>query len=186
MALTAGARLDPYEILAPLGAGGMGQSGGKVVGVKNTLWLIASVALCSVAWGQRCGSVNATFSGNWKPASTAPRDGTIIEVMETYGGAPTYARQKWIKKGTKITTTVRTWSDDGKTEPITYTESQGRWQDVDEPNNSGYADDECLFWRPIKQTGKTYVDPTGGAQKSVAYWCSSMHRPYDAKTDTCK
>ncbi len=150
---------------------------------------LAAIVMSLSAFGlaQRCDSINATFSGGWKPGATAPRDGTIVETMETYGVAPWYARVKWLKKGQTYPSTITTVSPDGKrkTEPYIATESAGRWMNVDNPQQ-GPSDDECLFWRATKQTGKTYIDPTRGAQNTTAYWCASMHRPYDAKTESCK
>jgi hypothetical protein len=155
--------------------------------MKNSMLVVVLMALSTFAGAQRCDSVSMALTGDWKPGASAPRDGRIIEIMETYGIAPWYARVKWLKKGQTYKTIITI--DDGKghqtTQPYTATESTGRWMEVDDPAG-GPSDDECLFWRPTKQTGKSYDDPTHGAQKSVAYWCSAMHRPYDSKTDSCK
>jgi hypothetical protein len=155
------------------------------------LWLIALVLLATgTCLSQRCDSIAAASYGGWKSVSTAPRDGTIIEMMETYGVAPWYARFYWRKKGTHVEETIpfiyvdKSGKQTTKVEKISYAENNPRWIDADDAQ-SGVTEDECLFWRPYKGTGK-YVDPTGGAQKSVAYWCAAVHRPYDAKTDSCK
>jgi len=55
---------------------------------------------------------------------------------------------------------------------------------IDKPG-TGVTEDSCLFWRPYKKSGK-YVDPTGGAQNSTAYWCSYMHMAYNKKKDRCE
>ena len=105
--------------------------------------------------------------------ASAPRDGTVVEMMETYGTAPWYGRFRWTKDHTVT-------DAGGKMMHFQATES---WVNVDEP---GYVvGEEYLLWRPYTGTGK-YIDPTNGAQKSVAYWCASMHRPYDKKTKSCK
>jgi hypothetical protein len=121
--------------------------------------LLASTA----AMAQRCDSISASFSGGWRPASSAPRDGTIVEMMQTFGTAPWYGRFRWTKNTR---------------------DAQPSWRNVDDLNG-GVTENACLFWRPYKGKGK-YVDPTGGVQKTVAYWCAWMHRPYDPKTDACK
>jgi hypothetical protein len=80
-------------------------------------------------------------------------------MMQTYGVAPWYGLFKW--------------SPEDK-----------HWVRVDRTKEF-VSEDACLFWRPYKGTGK-YVDPTGGAQNKIAYWCAAVHRPYDPKTDRCK
>lgn len=111
-----------------------------------------------------CSSYKASINGDWKPIHEAPRDGTVIEVLETYGIAPWYGLYKWVKL-------------DGNPSP-------GHWMSAEELNK-GVIEDACLFWRPYSKSG-TYKDPTNGAQNGVAYWCAAMHRPYDKKTDACR
>lgn len=144
-------------------------------------------SLVSIFGFASCDSLSASSSGGWKPMASAPRDGTVVEMLETYGVAPWYGRYKWIKKGTVIHATSQVVNGDNKTVtevPITYTESVGRWANTSD-SRRGITEDECGFWRPTAQTGE-YTDPTGGAQKTTAYWCVAMHRQYDKKTDSCK
>lgn len=113
----------------------------------------------TVAHAQTCDSIAASYGGNWQPVSTAPRDGTTVEMLETFGVAPWYGLFKWTK-------------DDG-------------WMRAD-GSSQGVMENYCLFWRPYKPAPTTpYVDPTGGAQDKVAYWCAYMHIAYDPKTDAC-
>lgn len=115
--------------------------------------------------GKNCSSAQAAQAGGWQATKTAPRDGTVIEIMETYGVAPWYSIYKWDSKG----------GPGGK----------GYWTDALDPTG-GIDDDECAYWRPYKSTERKYVDPTHGAQHTVAYECKWRHMTYDPKTDTCK
>lgn len=73
-------------------------------------------------------------------------------------------------------------SSTGKVEK--YTSDKPSWNSVNDAGK-GVTEDHCLFWRRYEKTSSDYVDPTGGAQKNVAYWCSAMHLPYNKKTDSC-
>ena len=103
-----------------------------------------------------CGSNKAALTGNWQPILTAPRDGTIIEILNSYGAAPTYSINKW----------------DGNI-----------WKDAQ--GKPTFPCNQCLFWRPFTDDPSKYVDPTNGAQETVAYWCAAEHVPYDPVTDAC-
>ncbi len=146
---------------------------------KACLFLILTIPV----FGKTCDS--ARFAGgDWKPGATAPRDGTVVEIMETFGIAPWYGPFKW----TTETTSTESWMDDGKGHrtripPQTFKTSP-HWEQVN--GGGGVSDDECLFWRPYKKSVSGYVDPTGGAQGGVAYWCAAAHLPYDPKTGYCK
>lgn len=104
-----------------------------------------------------CSSISASQNGGWKQASSAPRDGTIVEMLQTYGVASWYGLFKY--------------------------EPRMGWVSITQPH-MGVSED-CLFWRPYKASGK-YVDPTNGAQDTPEYWCNAMHRPFDKKTGYCK
>jgi hypothetical protein len=111
---------------------------------------------------QTCSSLDASASGGWRPIMTAPRDGRVVELLETYGIAPWYGLFRW-------------GSMDGE---------KPEWIETDRPNLF-VGEDKCLFWRPYKATGK-YVDPTNGAQYTVEYQCRWMGRPYNPRTKSCK
>ncbi len=145
--------------------------------------VIASMYVCLLASGgaaQNCMSVAAASYGNWKPAKSAPHDGTVVEMMETYGVAPWYGLFKW--------TTERwiKWHTTSNPEGSFrhFVSPKPSWVNVDR-TDQGVSEDACLFWRPYSGTDK-YIDPTGGLQNSVAYWCVAMHRPYNAKKDRCE
>jgi hypothetical protein len=125
----------------------------------------------------QCDSYRMIDQSEWKPIKDAPHDGTTVEIVETYGVAPWYGLYKWTKDA------VATDLSTGKTSHFQM--ENPSWRSVDTPGGGVSADDGCLFWRPYKG-GITYTDPTGGAQKSVAYWCTAMHAEYDAKKDACK
>jgi hypothetical protein len=93
----------------------------------------------------------------WQPIASAPRDGTIVEIENRYGVAPTYGIFRFVAGG---------------------------WQNANEPRR-GAADEAYLRWRPYKGIAKEYVDPTAGAQNTVKYWCDAMGLQYDAKNDRC-
>ncbi len=135
---------------------------------------VVLLILISASAFARCDSIAAASHGGWKPMSSAPRDGTVVEMIETYGVAPWYGIFKW---------TDEAISTDQNGNTVHFKTSK-HWQQVD--RNGGLTDgDVCVFWRPYESTGE-YVDPTGGAQDSVTYWCAYMHVPYDPKTGYCK
>ena len=148
------------------------------MGMRNKItFVVLLLAFISVsASAQQCDSIAAASYGGWQPVKTAPRDGTTVEMMETYGVAPWYGLFKWIRRETEIKST------DGKV--YHFKDKEPSWVSLEDPNK-GVVEDSCLFWRPYKRVG-TYVDPTGGAQKSVAYWCAAMHLRYNKKKDACE
>jgi hypothetical protein len=132
---------------------------------------LAIFALSLAAFGQttlpsakECLTVAAAGYGGWRPIASAPRDGTVVEALITYGFAPWYGLFKWEKN-------------------IAFGNTR-TWIRVDKPH-SGVSENNCLFWRPYKSTGKPYVDPTNGTQDTVAYQCTYMHLSYDAFKDRC-
>jgi hypothetical protein len=144
--------------------------------MKIVLATLASAVLMipTIGSAQRCDSIGASFSGGWKQINSAPHDGTVVEIMQTYGIAPWYGRFKWTKE---------VYIPDQNGVPHREILQNPEWVNLDEPGHS--VGEECAFWRPLKPNDKPYVDPTGGAQKSVAYWCDAIHRPYDKKRDAC-
>lgn len=87
----------------------------------------------------------------WNDIRDAPRDGTPIEIQNNWGVAPHFGVCRWDEK----------WSS---------------WQYVDRPN-SGMSDGPHLSWRPYNGNAANYVDPTGGAQDTQAYWLEACGRP---------
>jgi hypothetical protein len=83
--------------------------------------------------------------GGWVPMDSAPHDGTVIEIKNSYGVAPSYGLYRWI-------------DDMG-----------GRWAQVGQ-DNSSFDDGPKFSWRPYLGDPAHYVDPTHGAQRSAAYW----------------
>lgn len=96
-------------------------------------------------------------SDGWQEMSSAPRDGTWIEVKNTYGVAPSYGLARWTDEG-------MAHGPDGL---VPYKRREPAWDDGE---GGGYMDGEHLHWRPYDGNPKTYIDPTGGLQNSPAYW----------------
>jgi hypothetical protein len=110
----------------------------------------------SSGWTKTCSS-RINLSDGWKSMDSAPRDGTVVELAETYGIAPWFGLHKFV---------------------------DGRWQSTSD-SRMGVYEDNCLYWRPHEGAAKSYVDPTGGKQNSIKYWCDAMHIGYDPKKDVC-
>jgi hypothetical protein len=104
------------------------------------LLMLASFSGACFAAQPSCKSISVHDSGGWKPAASAPRDGTAVEMLETFGSAPWYGLFKWTKDQNGV----------------------GSWVNADNPKQ-GVVEDPCLFWRPYTSTGKPYVEPTEGA-----------------------
>lgn len=90
---------------------------------------------------ERC--VGISTDSNWKDITSAPRDGTPIELENCYGIRPTYSLCKWIQ-------------------------GQG-WIHVNDECH-GVGDGPWLRWREYKGDPSAYVDPTNGAQETMSYW----------------
>lgn len=86
--------------------------------------------------------------GDWKSIDSAPRDGSVIELKNTYGLMPTYS--------------VAKWEDEG-------------WRDAGDPMR-GVMDGPHLEWRPYAGDIATYLDPTGGRQDAPDYWDAATAR----------
>jgi hypothetical protein len=115
-----------------------------------------------IRWTRRdCYSLSASYNGVWKPLSTAPKDGSVVEILETRGYAPMYGLFRWGDFG-----------------------GMQSWVSVKE-SNIGHSDTACAFWRPYTGNPRTYVDPTGGRQNTTKYWCDAERLRYDAKKDRC-
>ena len=126
---------------------------------KLILATLTAAVLIPMASAQqyRCDSIGASFTGGWKTVDSAPRDGTVVEMLQTYGVAPWYDLFGW---------------------------KDGAWISATKPNRGVL--ETCLFWRPFSGDVSKYVDPTGGAQYTTKYQCDAMRLPYDKKKDVCK
>jgi hypothetical protein len=98
---------------------------------------------------------------NWMPMGTAPRDGTPVEIRCTYGVAPWYGVFCW---------------------------NGNEWVKFKNPNSSVSADKNgnstVLTWRPLRTDPDHYVDPTGGAQDTSAYWRGAVAAKYGIPLDS--
>jgi hypothetical protein len=94
------------------------------------------------------GNPSDVDGGGWRAMSSAPRDGRIIELRNTYGAAPWYGLHRWM--------------------PI-YEGGECAWVSVNDPQLSA-CEKESLSWRHFPGDSSRYVDPTRGAQDSSEYW----------------
>jgi hypothetical protein len=125
----------------------------------TTTWLsTGTYGISTSSTLQSCSSPQAVLSSQWKPLSSAPHDGTVVEVLNTYGIAPTYRLFKY--------------------------DAKLHWIQAD-AKHGGLIGEDCMYWRSYTGAIDKYVDPTGGKQNSVAYWCSAEHMYYDKKNDKC-
>lgn len=78
----------------------------------------------------------------YQEMTTAPRDGTFIEVMCVRGTVmPWWGLFHW---------------------------ADGGWQSVD--FTRGLVNESYFLWRPFKGCVNDYEEPTGGLQQTDAYW----------------
>lgn len=83
-----------------------------------------------------CSSLGATRFGQWKPLTTAPRDGTRIDMLQTYGIRPWHGVFRW-----------QSWGGGSKA-----------WVNTKDERRS-VIEGPCLFWRPYSGTlGDTEED----------------------------
>ena len=78
----------------------------------------------------------------YRTMESAPRDGTIVEIMNDYGYRPTYALGQW----------------DGNA-----------WRKYPD-SSSSWISESYLTWKPYHGDPASYVDPTGGLQHTYRYW----------------
>lgn len=107
----------------------------------------------------------------WLPMDSAPRDGTIVEIMCTCGVAPWYGLHQWTDNHSAI-------GNGG----LTFFKSAPQWRSYP-PNGHGVADEESLKWRPYTGDIKNYVDPTNGYQHDDKYWRGAVARKYGLPLD---
>lgn len=115
-------------------------------------------------------------SREWRSMDSAPRDGTVIEIMCTYGVAPWYDLVKW-------TNEYKAWcvGGDDAGHYITMTSSEPSWRSV--TKGSSPASESSLKWRPYNGDPANYVDPTGGMQDDMAYWRGAVAAKYGLPLD---
>ena len=131
---------------------------------SGVLWSqsVYTSSISSGANNSNCGSIYAR-SEEWKPLSSAPHDGTVVEVLNTYGVAPTYGVFAWTKS------------------PL----PEGWWQNQQD-KHLGLGGEDCMFYRPYHPVkGRPYIDPTNGQENKIRYWCDAMRLAYDQKHDRC-
>ena len=100
----------------------------------------------------------------WSFMETAPRDGTLIEIKNSYGIAPKYCLARWTKEYTnRQTGLIDTLTDHSWIIPGT--------------NGGPCYDFEFAFlWRPYDGDPDRYVDPTNGLQDQPEYEINWMLR----------
>jgi hypothetical protein len=123
---------------------------------------------------------HSEVTGGWRPMYSAPHDGTVVEVRNTYGVAPWYGLFRWNPH-----VKVKAYDEKGNDVGFEYDDPK-RWIDVSD--GSSFQEDKDFTWRPYAGDPRTYVDPTGGAQNSMAYWrgaaAEASGRPVDAFEST--
>lgn len=122
----------------------------------------------------------------WQQMTTAPRDGTPVELKNSYGVVPWYGLFRWTDEST-----IRT------TESYTDTEGKHRIRDLGERpyklpkptwvsigrQGQSVDDGPYLQWRPYGSAPASYIDPTGGMQDSPAYWRGAVAAKYGLPFD---
>lgn len=98
-------------------------------------------------------------SSDWRSIDSAPRDGTVVEIKNTYGVAPWYGLYKWTGKRT---------SRDQHGNVHEYN-SEPAWVSATDGSIS-ISGEGHIKWRPYAGEVQTYSDPTGGMQNDMAYW----------------
>lgn len=91
----------------------------------------------------------------WRDMAEAPRDGTIIEIKNSYGVAPWFGIFRW---------------------------QDGSWADVRRPNHFVSNGSASLEWRSYTGSIADYVDPTRGAQDTNGYWVTAAQRATPPRT----
>ena len=90
-----------------------------------------------------------TEQDRWRDITSAPRDGTVIEIQNNWGVAPSFGIYKWV-------------------------DATG-WVNARD-DNFGVGDGAHLSWRPFEGEASDYVDPTKGAQDTREYWLAACRR----------
>lgn len=120
------------------------------------------------------------FGDDWRPISEAPRDGTPIEIKNSYGVAPTFCVSRWTNQHV-VTVLCRDPAVNGTTQ--TFTSNEYSWSRADGHSGGSPIDGPHLSWRPYAGDPANYIDPTGGAQNSAAYWRGAVAAKYGLPLD---
>lgn len=123
--------------------------------------MVAQTQSDYIAYGN-CGSLSSASIGGWKKIDSAPRDGRKVELMQTYGIAPTTGVFKWDPERLGV---------GGK---------KGGWVQVSDPRFG--MGESCAFWRPYTKQAELNEKTT----RSTQYWCNAMHMKYNEKKDVCE
>lgn len=107
---------------------------------------------------------------DWQPMSSAPRDGTWVELKCSYGVAPWYCVARWTNEDIAI----------GRDGPVKITNAEPAWR---EPEGGGPFSEGSLEWRPYRGEPEEYSDPTGGLQNSMAYWRGAVAAKHGLPAD---
>lgn len=118
---------------------------------------------------------------DWRPIASAPRDGTIIEVRCTYGVAPWYGLYHWVSGPEEVEALSLDADGTTKSHKVIVTR-EPHWAKVGEPS-LGFSEGPTFTWRPYQGNATQYIDPTGGAQDSPAYWRGAVAQKYGLPLD---
>ena len=110
------------------------------------------------------------FDG-WRSMDTAPRDGTWVELKNTYGVAPWYCIARWTDEGI---------SHGPNGEKYPFKSDKKSWQ---KPEGGGPCSESSLHWRSYAGEVASYTDPTGGMQNDMAYWRGAVASKYGLPLD---
>jgi hypothetical protein len=126
--------------------------------VKTLIVLLVLIASIGSAKAQRCDSLNIHLAeSGWKTIDSAPKDGTVLEGMQTYGIAPYWSTVRFVNNH---------WVS-GIDAAISL-----------EPST-------CLMWRPLKVAVLSYQEPTLGKQDTTGYWCDAMRLEWLPSINAC-
>lgn len=107
----------------------------------------------------------------WLHMNSAPRDGTWVELKNTYGIAPWYCVARWTDEDVAL-------SANGM---VPFRASKKSWI---KQGGGGPFSETSLQWRPYAGTVDNYIDPTGGLQNDMAYWRGAVAAKYCLPLDS--
>lgn len=131
--------------------------------MQNALWVGAHQQVMS-----------RVEQSDWHDMTTAPRDGTVIEIMCTYGVAPHYDLYKWTDISGAFCLT------DGRI--VEFNDGRKSWKKARDAS-VGLSGESTMRWRLYSGAIDSYIDPTGGAQNEAAYWRGAVAQKYGLPLD---